>query len=339
MLTVEPGQTVEIQTLSGAGLYQDFHPVEELKSMGVPEREVLPDLIEFWQTRKSRPREGRAQHLVTGPIYIEGAEPGDTLEVQILDVQPRVPWGINGTQAFSGVLSKTYPGYRVGDKGADIPPETDDAPSEEWRIIRTEHSEDGLVGVYPSGIRVPLSPFMGVMAVAPMPVLGEPGVDVEGVQSSGPPGAFGGNLDVKHLTAGSSLFLPVFHPGAQFYVGDPHGAQGDGEVSGLAIEQSMLGVFRFILHKNLETKGPRAETATHHLIMGIDVDLDRALRKATENVVDFIVLRYKIRPSEAFSIASVAVDFTISEAVDGTQVVTAFVPKSIFPHKVGDFPL
>ncbi len=176
---------------------------------------------------------------------------------------------------------------------------------------------------------------MGVMAVAPIPVLGDPGVEIEGVQSSGPPGAFGGNLDVKHLTAGSSLFLPVFHSGARFYVGDPHGAQGDGEVSGLAIEQSMVGVFRFVLHKNIEISGPRGETVTHHLVMGIDVDLDRALRKATENVIDFLVDRYEIRPSEAFSIASVAVDFTISEAVDGTQVITALIPKSIFPDSAG----
>ena len=329
-MTAKSGQTIEVQTLTGAGLYQDFHPLDELKSMGVPESEVLPDLIEFWKTRKSRPREGRGGHLVTGPIYIEGAEPGDTLEVQILEVRPRVPWGFNSTRAFSGVMSKMYPGYRDGDRGVDIPPETDDAPSEEWRIIRTEHLEQGLVGVYPSGIRVPLAPFMGVMAVAPRPVLGEPGVAIEGVQSSGPPGAFGGNLDVKHLAAGSKLFLPVFHSGARFYVGDPHGAQGDGEVSGLAIEQSMVGVFRFVLHKNMEIDGPRAETSTHHLVMGIDVDLDRALRKATENVVDFLVEYHEISPAEAFSIASVAVDFTISEAVDEAQVVTAFVPKSIF---------
>lgn len=328
--TIRSGQTVEIQTLTGAGLYQDFHPVDELKSMGVPESEVLPDLIEFWQTRNSRPREGRASHLVTGPIYIEGAEPGDTLEVQVLEIRPRVPWGFNSTRAFSGVMSKTYPGYRDGDTGVDIPPETDGLPSEEWRIIRTETQDDGLVGVYPSGIRVPLAPFMGVMAVAPVPVLGEPGVVVDDVQSSGPPGAFGGNLDVKHLTAGSKLFLPVFHSGARFYVGDPHGAQGDGEVSGLALEQSMTGVFRFILHKNLLSDGPRAETSTHHLVMGIDIDLDRALKKATENVISFLVDRHHIRPSEAFSIASVAVDFTISEAVDGTQVVTAFIPKFIF---------
>ena len=330
VVTVLPGQTVEVHTLTGDGIYQDLHPAEELRYMGVPESEVLPDLVEFWETRKARPREGRAGHLVTGPIYVEGAEPGDMLEVQILDVRPRVPWGFNSARAFSGVMSKTYPGYRVGDRGLDIPPETDDVPPEEWRIIRTEGSGNGLVGVYPSGIRVPLAPFMGIMAVAPMPVLGEPGVQVEGVQSSGPPGAFGGNLDVKHLTAGSKLFLPVFHSGARFYVGDPHAAQGDGEVSGKAIEQSMVGVFRFVLHKARTIEGPWAETADHHLVMGIDVDLDRALRKATENVVEFLVDLYGIRPSEAFSIASVAVDFTISEAVDGTQVVTAFIPKSIF---------
>lgn len=130
VVTVKSGQTVEIQTLSGAGLYEDYHPIDELKSMGVPESEVLADLIEFWQARKSRPREGRAAHLVTGPIYIEGAEPGDILEVQVLEIRPRVPWGFNSTRAFSGVMSTTYPGYRDSDDGIDIPPETDDAPSE-----------------------------------------------------------------------------------------------------------------------------------------------------------------------------------------------------------------
>jgi len=134
----------------------------------------------------------------------------------------------------------------------------------------------------------------------------------------------------KYLTAGSKLFLPVFHSGARFYVGDPHGAQGDGEVSGTAIEQSMVGVFRFILHKDVTIQGPRGETPAHYLIMGIDMDLDRALRKATKNVVDFLVSHYDLQPAEAFSIASVVVDFTISEAVNDTQVVTALVPKSIF---------
>ena len=112
---------------------------------------------------------------------------------------------------------------------------------------------------------------------------------VPGVQSSRPPGAFGGNMDVKDLKAGTTLYLPVFHPGALFYVGDPHSAQGDGEVSGTAIEQSLAGVFRFVVHKGVTISGPRAETDTHYMIMGIDLDLDRATRNATWEVVDFLV--------------------------------------------------
>ena len=140
---------------------------------------------------------------------------------------------------------------------------------------------DGRVAFFAPDIHVPLNPFMGIMAVAPAPVVGQPGVTVPGVQSSTPPGAFGGNMDVKDLKAGTTLYLPVFHPGALFYTGDPHGAQGDGEVSGTAVEQSLTGTFRFVVHKGRTISGPRAETDTHYMIMGIDLDLDRAMRNAT----------------------------------------------------------
>jgi acetamidase/formamidase len=171
---------------------------------------------------------------------------------------------------------------------------------------------------------------MGILAVAPDPEVGQPGVTVPGVQSSRPPGAFGGNLDVKDLTAGATLYLPVFHPGALFYVGDPHGAQGDGEVSGTAIEQSLTGTFRLVVHKGVTISGPRAESDAHYLIMGIDLDLDRAMRHATWEVVDFLVEEEGLTPAEALSLASIAVDFRVSEVVDLTQVVTGFIPKGIF---------
>ena len=179
--------------------------------------------------------------------------------------------------------------------------------------------------------RVRLAPFLGIMAVAPAdPSVGQPGVTVPGVQSSRPPGAFGGNLDVKDLTAGTTLYLPVFHPGARFYSGDPHSAQGDGEVSGTAIEQSLTGVFRFILHKGQTIAGPRAETDTHYIMMGIDLDLDRALRMAVSEVVSFLVAEHGLTPGKAFSLASIAVDFHVAEAVDLTQVVSGKIPKSLF---------
>src|SRR5690606_13117888 len=196
---------------------------------------------------------------------------GDMLEVQILEVRPWVPWGMNFTRAQSGVLSESYPGFRAGDPPLDILPWAEDRESEEYHLIRTERQDGRDYGVWPFGVRVPLAPFMGILAVAP-DLSGESyGVDVPGVRRSGPPGRFGGNLDVKQLTAGTSLFLPVFHPGALFYVGDPHGAQGDGEVSGTAIEQSMIGTFRLVLHKGVTISGPRGETPTHHLIMGLDL--------------------------------------------------------------------
>ena len=139
---------------------------------------------------------------------------------------------------------------------------------------------------------------MGIMAVAPNPVVGQPGVTVPGVQSSRPPGAFGGNMDVKDLTVGSVLYLPVFHPGALFYVGDPHSAQGDGEVSGTAIEQSLSGRFRFILHKDTPLSMPRVETDAHYILMGIDLDLDRALQQAVDEVVAFLVAEKGLTPDQ-----------------------------------------
>ena len=323
VLTVRSGQTVRIDTLTHAGTTQNENPVTYLAELGVPREEILEDVLEFWASRDERPREGRSGHVITGPIYIEGAEPGDMLEVQILDIETRVPWGINNTSATGGVFSSSYPGVRADDPLLDIPQRT-------RHVIRTGEVDGREVAFVAENIRVPLAPFMGILAVAPDPVVGEPGVTLPGVQGSRPPGAFGGNLDVKDLKAGTTVYLPVFHPGALFYTGDPHGAQGDGEVSGTAIEQSLSGVFRFIVHKGVSLAGPRAETDTHYLLMGIDLDLDRATRHATWEVVDFLVKEKGLTPDKALSLASIAVDFRVSEVVDLTQVVTGYIPKSIF---------
>ena len=139
-------------------------------------------------------------------------------------------------------------------------------------------------------------------------------------------------MDVNDLQKGATLYLPVFHPGALFYVGDSHSRQGDGEVSGTAIEQSLTGVFRFQVHKGKTIPGPRAETATHWIMMGIDLDLDRAMQKATREVIDFLVAEKGLTPDKAFSLASIAVDFHVGEVVDLTQVITAEIPKSLFPR-------
>ena len=323
VLTIQSGDTVRIDTLSHAGSTQGEDPERYLGRFGVAPNEVLQDVVDFWLSKSDRPRDGRGAHVITGPIYIEGAAPGDMLEVQILDLATRVPYGINSTGSTSGVFGPGYPGTAPDDTPIDMP--------RAQHLIRTAMVEGREVALFSESIQVPLAPFMGVMAVAPAdPVVGQPGVTIAGVQGSRPPGAFGGNLDVKDLTAGTTLYLPVFHPGARFYSGDPHSAQGDGEVSGTAIEQSLTGTFRFVLHKGRSIDGPRAETETHHILMGIDLDLDRALRKAVVEVVDFLVETEGLTRSSAFSLASIAVDFRVAEAVDLTQVVSAFIPKRVF---------
>ena len=171
------------------------------------------------------------------------------LEVQILDIETRVPWGINNTSATGGVFSSRYPGVRPDDPQLDI-------PQRRRHVIRTGEVDGREVAFFADDIQVPLAPFMGILAVAPDPVVGEPGVTLRGVQSSRPPGAYGGNLDVKdsqgrndRLSSGLPSWRALLH-------GDPHGAQGDGEVSGTAIEQSLSAVFRFVGAQRRELGGP-----------------------------------------------------------------------------------
>ena len=323
VLRIQSGETVRINTITHAGATQRVEPVEYLAQYDVGPEDIHQDVLDFWASRDGRAREGRSGHVITGPIYVEGAEPGDMLEIQILSLETRSNWGINNTSSGGGVFSSGYPGFEEGMPVLDIEPGT-------RHVIRTGMSNGREVAFFTPSIEVPLEPFMGIMAVAPDPVVGQPGVTVPGVQSSRPPGPFGGNMDVKDLKAGTTLYLPVFHEGALFYTGDGHSAQGDGEVSGTAIEQSLAGVFRFIVHKDVDISWPRAETDTHYMIMGIDLDLDRATRHAVYEVVNFLMEEKELNPAKALSLASIAVDFRVSEVVDLTQVITGYIPKAIF---------
>lgn len=223
---------------------------------------------------------------------MDGAEPGDTLEVQILDLQTRVPYGMNSTGPTAGVFRDEYPGAKEGDPPLDIPEGT-------RHLIRTGMVNGKHVAMLTDAVHVPMNPFMG-------------------------------NMDFRALTVGATLYLPVNHTGARFYTGDPHGAQGDGEVSGNALEQSLTGVFRFVVHKGKTLTAPRAENATHYIVMGIDRDLDRAMKMAVAEAVKFLVEEKKMTPATALSLCSIAVDFHVAEAVDGRQVVVGKIPKSAF---------
>lgn len=339
-LTIGSGETVRIDTLSGSGATNpDVHPIEYFAQFGVSPDQILPDLLDFWKSVPDRERYG--PHVVTGPVYVEGAEPGDVLEIEILDLDPRVPYGINSTGPTSGVMATTYPGFRDGDQPLDIPDEIPaDAPAGVLPDVRqhlywTGEHQGREVAFFDDDVLVPFEPFMGVMAVAPATGSYVGGTEDEvppesGVQGSRPPGPFGGNLDVKDLTEGATLYLPVFQDGAQVFMGDPHGAQGDGEVSGTAIEQALSGTFRFTVHKDVALDGPWAEDADNWIMMGIDWDLDRAMRFAVEDTVEFLVREKGMTTAKAYSFASIAVDYHAAEVVDGTQVVTGKIPKAIF---------
>jgi len=323
---VASGAVVRIDTLSQRGATQQEDPVMFLGKFGVKPDEILQDVKDLWTARNAKPasERGGGGHILTGPIYVEGAEPGDTLAVEMIDLTTRVPYGINSTSSTSGVFSASYPGAQ----GDPIP--VTEIPNTN-HLIRTGMENGRAVAFFSDNIRVPMHPFFGTMAVAPEhPTVGQPGVRVEGLQTSGPPGPYGGNMDFRDLQAGSTLYLPVFHRGALFYVGDPHGTQGDGEVSGNAIEQSLTGVLRFTVLKGKTLRGPRAEDATHYYVMGIDLDLDRAMRKSVAETVDFLVKEKGLTPAKALSLCSIAIDFRIAEVVDTTQVVVGSIPKALF---------
>ena len=300
VLRIEPGQTVRIDTVSHQGLTAGRDPVEVFGAGGIAPDEVLQDALDIY--REVKRADGGGAHIITGPIYVADAQPGDMLEVRVLDVEFRVPYGINATGPGRGAAPALLA-----------------QPAQ--KLIRLDLARN--VALFSAAVEVPLAPFMGIVAVAPPPET--PRV------STRPPGAFGGNIDFKHLIAGSTLYLPVFNDGALFYTGDGHGVQGDGEVDGTAIEISLTPTLQFMLHKGAgkTMKWPRAEDAHHHYAMGMAADLDTALRNAITETAAFLRGRAALTDAEAYALCSLAVDFRIGEAVNGVVMVYGMIPKEL----------
>jgi acetamidase/formamidase len=189
------------------------------------------------------------------------------------------------------------------------------------RIIHVQLDRASNTAVLPSGLRVPLRPFFGQLAVAPPREFGR--------QNSKEPREFGGNLDCKELTAGSTIYLPVWNDGALFSTGDGHAAQGDGEVDGTAIETALKGTFEFHLRKDIAWKLPRAETATHLITFGLDFDLDDAARQALREMIDWICSLTPLSRDEAYALSSFAVDLHITQTVNNVKGAHAMIAKSI----------
>jgi acetamidase/formamidase len=271
---------------------------------------------------------GPGVHIMTGPIFVEGAEPGDTLEVRILSVEPRLAYGTNIAAWWGGLYEEFRKEritiYRIDwDSGwARAAFAFDyrttpryDAPG---TIIAPDHAsrEAALVNV-----TVPLRPHLGVMGVAPA----EPGRI-----NSIPPGPFGGNIDNWRIGPGAAMYYPVFRPGALLFAGDPHMAEGDGELSGTAIESSANAMLQVFVRKDFPLDHPMLETPSHWYTHGFDEDLDLAMRQAALKMLDFLTVRRKLSRDEAYSLMSVAVDFGVTQVVDQRKGVHAALPKNLF---------
>ncbi|HSU06853.1 MAG TPA: acetamidase/formamidase family protein [Acetobacteraceae bacterium] len=244
-------------------------------------------------------------HILTGPIAVSGAEPGDMLEVRIDTIELGADWGFCGFRPLVGTLPEDFPERFL----SHIP------------IDRTRR-----ICRLPWGTELPLAPFFGVMGVAPPPEWGS--------ISTKEPRAHGGNLDNKELTAGATLYLPVFVPGANFSAGDGHGVQGDGEVCINALETCLTGTFTLVLHKGGGARDPllrypRAETSTHWISMGMNEDLDLAMKQALREMIAFITGRANLSAQQAYQFCSLAVDFHVTQTVNGEKGVHGLLRKGL----------
>jgi acetamidase/formamidase len=289
-LTVKSGDTVRMQTLSTCA-------PDRMAAAGVPVPQYDRDIHAQVTDR------GPGAHILTGPVEIEEAEPGDVLEVQIQKIDIDIPFACNSFGPGRGFLPNDFPYART-------------------KVIPLDLAR--MTGEFAPGIQIPLRPFFGSMGVAP------PG---GGRVSSGPPWMHAGNMDNRELVAGATLFIPVHAKGALFEAGDGHAGQGNGEVDITAMETWLTGTFRFIVHKDRHLLWPRAETPTSYISMGFDEDLKTATEMAVHNMIDFLVDEKHLSRDDAYALTSIAIDVDITQLVDGKVGVHAVCPKNIFDRK------
>ena len=288
-LHIASGDIIDVDTLL-------TNTPSRLERAGVKPDDVQASLRAIVDTVTDK---GPGGHILTGPVFVEGAEPGDALEVKILSIDLPIAYGYNGC---SGYLKENC---KPGATTVILP-------------LDREH----MTSTFAPGIVIPLKPFFGSMGVAPPPDAGR--------VSSNPPGTHAGNLDNRELVAGSTLLIPVHVPGALFEVGDGHAAQGDGEVDQTAIETSLRGRIQLTVRKGMKLAWPRAETATDYISMATDLDLAQATRTAIQEMVDFLVETRQLDKQSAYQLTSIAGNVAITQLVDGKVGVHVKMPKGIF---------
>ena len=291
VLTVASGDTVVFGCVSGG---PEVMPAPD-QGLAIP-----PALQAIHDAKLER----IGPHILTGPVAIAGAEPGDTLEARIEAIEPNNDWGYCAVRPLAGTLPEDFPDRYVSHIRVDRQAMT---CKPDW------------------GPTLPLRPFFGTVGVAPPPRYGR--------LSSKEPREHGGNMDCKELTAGASIFFPVWVPGANISVGDGHGRQGDGEVCVNALEMGLTGTFTFILHKRAGGAPPfvwpRAETATHFITLGFNEDLDLAMKQALRNMIDLICARSALTRVQAYQFCSLAVDFRVTQTVNGEKGVHGLLEKGV----------
>jgi len=288
VLRIASGDIIDVDTLL-------TNTPRGLERAGVKPEDVQDSLRNVVDTVTDK---GPGGHILTGPVYVEGAEPGDALEVRILSIDLTIPYGYNGCSGFL----------------------RENCRPNSTKIIPLDTKK--MTAEFAPGIVIPLHPFFGSMGVAPPPAAGR--------VSSTPPGIHAGNLDNRELVAGTTLFIPVHVSGALFEVGDGHAAQGDGEVDQTAIETSLRGSLQLVVHKGMTLAWPRAETPTDYISMGTDEDLTKATKIAIQEMVDFLAATKKLDKLAAYQLTSVAGNVVITQLVDQKVGVHVKMPKGVF---------
>lgn len=292
VLSIESGDTVVIQTISGG------------PQVLPPEGFDVPPAYADVHANVTPPFGGG--HILTGPIRVAGAEPGDALEVRVKKIALGTDWGWNYIKPLSGALYEDF---------------------HEYRLIHIALDGERMTGKLPWGVELPLSPFFGVMGTAPKPEWA--------MLRSTEPRAFGGNLDCKELGEGARVFFPVFVEGANFSAGDGHALQGDGEVNVTAIEAALTGTFEFHLHKGMTLDLPHAETDTHYITLGLDPDLDQAAKQALRQMIKLATGRTNLSAEDVYALLSICGDLRISQVVNGVKGAHVMLAKAHLHGEAG----
>jgi acetamidase/formamidase len=288
-LHVQSGDTVTIDTVTGSP-----NVLPDPAKFHVP-----PEVLEIHE--KVTPG---GPHILTGPVFVEGAKPGSVLEVRIKEVELYQDWGFNLILPALGTLTYDF---------------------DESRHVNIPLDKERNVATLSWGLELPLAPFFGVMGLAPPKGWGR--------ISSVAPQISGGNLDNKELVAGTTLYLPVFNEGGLFSCGDGHGAQGDGEVCITAIETALRGTFEFIVRDDIKLARPRAETPTHYITMGMDPDLDQCAVTALREMIDLLGKKAGLSKADAYMLCSLAGDLHITQTVNGSKGVHMMMAKTLVDFK------